>query len=71
MPLVLILRAHTTALVIPHSLGMVLNPKVCLLSQKLLNWMVLIVRVGLFSAMPFFFLGLGLDGLLILFGFFF
>ena len=33
--------------------------------------MVLIVRVGLFSAMPFFFLGLGLDGLLILFSFFF
>ena len=59
MPLVLILRAHTSALVIPHSLGMVLNVKVCLLSQKLLNWMVLIARVGLFSAMPFLFLGLG------------
>ena len=61
MPLVLILRAHTTALVIPHSLGMVLNAKVCLLSQKLLNWLVSIVRVRLFSAMPFFFLELGLD----------
>ena len=71
MPLVLILRAHTTALVIPHSLEMVLNAKVCLLSQKLLNWMVLIVRVGLFSAMPFFFLGLGLGRLLIHFSFFF
>ena len=64
VPLVLILRAHTTALVIPHSLGMVLNAKVCLLSQKLLNWIVLIIRVGLFSAMPFFFLGLGFDRLL-------
>ena len=44
-----------------HSLGMVLNAKVCLLSQKLLNRMVLIVEGRLFSAMPFFFLGLGLN----------
>ena len=65
MPLVLILRAHTTVLVIPHSLGVVLNAKVCLLSQKLLNRMVLIVKGRLFYAMPFFFLGLGLNCLLI------
>ena len=65
MLLVLILRAHTTVLVIPHSLGMVLNAKVCFLSQKLLNRMVLIVKGRLFSAMPLFFLGLGLNWLLI------
>ena len=64
VPLVLILRAHTNAFVIPHSLGMVLNAKVCLLSQKLLKWLVLIVKVRLFSAMPLFFLKLRLDRLL-------
>ena len=65
MLLVLILRAHTTALVIPHSLGMVWNAKVCLFSQKPINGLVLIVKVRLFCAMPFFFLGLGLVRLLI------
>ena len=37
MPLALIPRAHTTALVIPHTLGMVLNAKVCLVFHKLCN----------------------------------
>ena len=37
MPLALTLRAHTTALVIPHTLGMVLNAKVRLVSYKLFN----------------------------------
>ena len=35
------LRAHTTALVIPHTLGMVLNAKVRLLSYKPFNSLVL------------------------------
>ena len=37
MPLALILRAHTTALVIPRSLGMVFIAKVHLVSYKLFN----------------------------------
>ena len=37
MPLALILRAHTAAVVIPHTLGMVLNVKVPLVSYKLFN----------------------------------
>ena len=37
MPLALILRAHTTALVIPHTLGVVLNVKVRLVCHKLYN----------------------------------
>ena len=37
MPLALILRAHTTALVTPHTLGMVLNVKVRLVCHKLFN----------------------------------
>ena len=37
MPLALILRAHTTALVIPHALEMVLNVKVRLVCHKLYN----------------------------------
>ena len=41
MPFTLKLRAHTTALVIPHTLGMVLNAKVRLVSYKPFNLLVL------------------------------
>ena len=37
MPIALILRAHAPALLIPHTLGMVLNANVRLFCQNILN----------------------------------
>ena len=60
MPIALILRAHTNALVLPHSLGMVFNAKVLLVPLKLLNWIVSILKELLFSVMPFFLFRVGI-----------